>query len=125
MDDDEVTDDNDENLINEEVDTSDCESVSTIGYTRIEEKDRFDNLENEKKNEEVITIVDEPIEDNMENSNEDTEKEANGEEIMVIEDTEEANEIYDPREVSKRKDNPDGIQKPDEEGTQISPSKIS
>ena len=59
------------------MDTSDCESVSTIGYTRIEENYRFNSLENETETEEVITIDDEPIEDKMENSNEDTEKEVN------------------------------------------------
>ena len=42
---------------------------------------------------------------------------------MVIEDTKEANEVNDPREVSKREDNPDGIEKTDDEGTQTRSSK--
>ena len=50
-----------ENLTDKEEVTSDYESVSTIGYTRTDEKDRFDNLENEKENEEVITIDDDPL----------------------------------------------------------------
>ena len=59
--------DKDENITDEEVDASDCKSVNTIGYTSIEENDRFNSLENETENEEVITIDDEPIEDKMEN----------------------------------------------------------
>ena len=53
--------------------TSECESVSTIGYTRTEERDELDNPENpenENENNEVITSDAEATEVNREILNE-------------------------------------------------------
>ena len=77
-------------------------SVSTIGYTRTDEKDELDNPENEKEDNEVITIDDLATEANGEISKEHREKESNGEEIMVIEETKEPADVNDPWETSTK-----------------------
>ena len=80
----------------------------------------MDNPENEKDNNEVITIDDEASAVNGDISKEHREKESNREEIMVIDETKETTKANNPRETSKSMVNQNATEKPDEERTRTS-----
>ena len=99
----------------EEEEVSDSESTSTIGYTRSEQTERLRDFEQEKEAEnaiEVVTIGDEPNENNTESPERDTENKAKKEVVMVKDNTKGITETDNLEEVINREDKIEGSNKP-------------